>query len=111
VTVDTILWLFCIIVGGIILVIVMVSGLIVIAREFEHDPWALAKRTFPGTFILVLVLGATTGFLFISPTDGWVEIIVESLAFSLMVTAVEVIATQAYFRWRRKTERIKGEKM
>ena len=103
-TVDTILRLFCIIVGGLILAIVMVGGLIVRAREFTHDPWVIVKRTFPGTFILVLVWGATTGFLFISPTDGWVEIIAEALAFSLMVTAVEVIATQAYFRWRKEKE-------
>jgi len=95
VTVDTILWLFCIIVGGIILVIVMVSGLIVIARQFEHDPWALAKRTF------LLVWGATKGFLFISPTDGWVEIIVESLAVSLIFTAVIVMGAGVYFRCRK----------
>jgi predicted permease len=111
VTVDTILWLFCIIVGGIILVIVMVGGLIVIAREFEHDPWALAKRTFLGNFIMVLVWGATKGFLFISPTDGWVEIIVESLAVSLISTVVMVMGAEVYFRWRRETERTKGEKM
>jgi hypothetical protein len=44
-------------------------------------------------------MGCYHGVLFISPTDSWVEIIAESLAFSLMVTVVEVIATQAYFRW------------
>ena len=77
----------------------MVSGLIVIAREFEHDPWALAKRTFLGNFIMVLVWGATTGFLFISPTDGWVEIMVKSLAVSLISTAVMVMGAGAYFRW------------
>ena len=100
-TVDTILRLFCIIVGGLILVIVMVGGLIVRAREFTHDPWVIVKRTFPGTFILVLVWGATTGFLFISPTDGWVEIIVESLAVSLISTVVMVMGAGAYFRWRK----------
>ena len=109
--VDTILRLFCIIVGGIILVIVMVGGLIVIVREFERDPWALAKSTFLGTFIMVLVWGATTGFLFISPTDGWVEIIAESLAVSLISTVVMVMGAGVYFRWRRETERTKGEKM
>lgn len=99
VTVDTILRLFCLIVGGIIFVLVMVGGLITRAR-MSNDPWAFAKMSLPGTFLLVLLWGATTGFFFISPTDGWVEIIVESLGISLMISAVEVIAAGSYFRWR-----------
>ena len=90
-TVDTILILFSLIVLSVILAIVMVGGLIFYVREFGHDPWTLAKLSFPGTFTLVLVWGATEGIYFISPTDGWVEIITEALAFSLMVMAVEVI--------------------
>jgi predicted permease len=103
VIVDTILRLFCVIVGGIILVIVMVGGLIVIAREFEHDPWALAKRTFPLAFTLALVFGSTQGLYFISPTYSWVEIIVESLAVSLIFTVVMVMGAEVYFRWRKRT--------
>ena len=101
-TVDTILRLFCIIVGGLILAIVMVGGLIVLAREFARDPWALGKRTFLGTFIMVLIWGATEGVFFISPTDGWVEIIIESLAISLISTVVMVIGAGAYVRWRKE---------
>ena len=104
VTIDTILRLFSIIVGGIIFVIVMVGGLIVIVRQFGHDPWALAKFVFPGNLIYVLVQGATNGLFFISPTDGWVEIIIESLAISLMSTFVLIIVTGAYFRWRKDKE-------
>jgi len=99
VTVDTILRLFCLIVGGIIFVIVIVGGLIMRAR-MSKDPWAMAKMSFPGSFLLILFWGATKGFFFISPTDGWVEIIFESLAISLSVAVVEVVAAQAYFRWR-----------
>ena len=100
VTVDTVLRLFSIIVGGIIFVIVMVGGLKVRAR-FARDPWLLAKTAFVGTFIMVLVQGATTGFFFISPTDGWVEKIAEALAVGLMVAVVEVLGT-AYFRSRKE---------
>jgi hypothetical protein len=50
---------------------------------------------------MVLPWGATTGFLFISPTDGWIEIIAEALAVSLMATAAEVIGAGAYLRWRK----------
>ena len=98
-TIDTILRLFCLIVGGVIFVIVMVGGLITRAR-MSKDPWAMAKMSFPGSFLLVLLWGATTGFFFISPTDGWVEIIFESLAISLSVAVVEVVTAKAYFRWR-----------
>ena len=98
-TIDTILRLFIFIVGGIIFVIVIVGGLITRAR-MSNDPWAMAKMSFPGTFILVLFWGATKGFFFISPTDGWLEIVAEALAFSLIVSAVEVIGAVAYFRWR-----------
>jgi hypothetical protein len=100
VTVDAVLRLFCLIVGGIIFVIVIVGGLIMRAR-MSKDPWAMAKMSFPGSFLLVLLWGATKGFFFISPTDGWVEIIFESLAISLSVAVVEVVAAQAYFRWRK----------
>jgi len=111
-TVDTILRLFSLTVFSLILAIVMVGGLIVIAREFEHDTWALAiLGTFIGTFGWVSICGATTGFFFISPTDGWVEIIAEALALSLMMTAVEVIGIGAYLRWRREAERTKGEEV
>ena len=107
-TVNTILRLFSISVFSLILVIVAVGGLKVRARfardpwffGFTRDPWLLAKMTFVGTFIGVLVQGATTGFFFISPTDGWVEIIAEALAVSLMVMVVEVLGT-AYFRSRK----------
>ena len=99
-TVDTILRLFDIGLILILYVIVMVGGLIVIAREFGQDPWALGKYAFPANFIMVLVQGATSGLFFISPTDGWVEIIIESLAISLMSTVVLVIVAGAYFRWR-----------
>lgn len=51
--------------------------------------------------LMVLTLGITTGFFFISPTDGWVEIITEALAVSLMITVVEVIGAGVYFRWRK----------
>jgi len=101
VTVDTILRLFSLIVGGIIFVIVVVGGLLARTKEVARDPWFWGRVTFTASFIMVLVWGATTGFLFISPTDGWVEIIAEALAVSLMVAVVEVIGTQVYFRWRK----------
>ena len=107
VTVDT-SRLFSNIVFGLILVIVMVGGHIIVARKFEYGLWTLARRAFQGNFITVLIGGApwpgkphNYGFWFISPTDGWVEIITEVLAISLMVTAVEVIGAGAYFRWRK----------
>jgi len=99
-TVDTILRLFSLIVLSLILAIVMVGGLIARTKEFTRAPWFWGMITFTGNFIMLLSWGATTGVFFISPTDGWVEIIIESLAVSLMVAVVEVIATQAYFRWR-----------
>lgn len=70
-------------------------------KQFGHDLWALAMFTFPANLIMVLVQGATSGLFFISPTDGWVEIIIESLAISLMSTVVLVIVTGAFFRWRK----------
>ena len=83
----------------------MVGGLIARTKvSFVRDPWYWGRLTFTGIFILVLVMGATEGVFFISPTDGWVEIIFESLAISLMVAVVEVIGTQAYFRWRKNKE-------
>jgi len=108
-TVDTILRLFSISIISLILAIVAVGGLKVRARfardpwfyGFTRDPWFLAKVAFVGTFIMVLVQGATTGFFFISPTDGWVEIVAEALAVSLMVMVVEVLGT-SYFRSRKE---------
>ena len=107
-TVDTILWLFSISIISLILAIVAVGGLKVRARfardpwfyGFTRDPWLLAKMAFASSFIMALVQGATTGFFFISPTDGWVEIVAEALAVSLMVMVVEVLGT-AYFRSRK----------
>ena len=104
VTVDTVLRLFSLIVLSLILAIVMVGGLIARTKEITRDPWFWGRVTFTANFLGVLVLGVTTGFFFISPTDGWVEIIFESLAISLPVAVVEVIATQAYFRWRKDKE-------
>ena len=102
VTVDTVLRVFSIIVGGIILVIVMVGGLWVQGRELARlGPWALGKRFYFGNFILVLFWGATKGFFFISPTDGWVEKIVEALVLGLMLTFVQVKITEVYSRWRK----------
>ena len=103
-TVDTILRLFSLIVFGLILAIIVLGRL---ARErkrtvFTYDLWALGKKLFVGCFLLVLLLGVTTGFFFISPTDDWVEIIAEALAISLMLTVVEVIGVGVYFRWRRR---------
>ena len=105
-TVDTILRLFSIIVFCLIMAII-VGGLIVreIKRTtFSYDPWFIVKTSLVGWFLGSLILGATTGWFFISPTDGWVEIITEALAFSLMVTAVEAVGAGAYFRWRKDKE-------
>ena len=99
-TVDTVLRLFGIIVGGVILVIVVVGGLIARTKEITRDPWFWGRLRFTASFLMVLVLGSTTGFFFISPTDGWVEKIVEALAVGLMVAVVEVLGT-AYFRWKK----------
>jgi len=104
VTVDTILRSFSLIVGGVIFVIVVVGGLIARTKEVVRDPWFWGRVTFTGSFIMILLWGATTGFFFISPTDGWAEIIAEALAVSLMLMVVEVMATQAYFRWRKDKE-------
>jgi len=101
VTVDTVLRLFSFIVGGVILVIVVVGGLIVRMKEITRDPWFWGRLTFTSSFLMVLLQGATTGWFFISPTDGWVEKIAEALVVGLMVAVVEVIGTQAYFRWRK----------
>ena len=70
-----------------------------IVRIYGLDPWTLTKRTFPLAFTLALVFGSTQGLYFISPTDSWVEIIVESLAVSLISTVVMIMGAEAYFRW------------
>ncbi len=101
VTLDMILKIFSMTVFTII-VVLMTGGLIVlVAGEFARDPWVLGKNLFAGNFMSILIWGATTGFFFISPSDGWMEIITKALAFSLMVMAVEVIGAGAYFRWRK----------
>ena len=68
---------------------------------FTYKPWVLFRNRFVMWILMVLTLGITTGFFFISPTDGWVEIITEALAVSLMITVVEVIGAGVYFRWRK----------
>ena len=72
-----------------------------VARKFEYDLWTLARRAFLGYFIGVFIGGApwpgkpnNYGFWFISPTDGWVEIMTEVLAISLMATAVTVMGSR-----------------
>ena len=79
----------------------MVGGLLARTKEFVRDPWFWGRLRFTASFLMVLVMGATTGFFSISPTDGWVEKIAEAIAVGLMVAVVEVIGTQAYFRWRK----------
>ena len=101
VTVDTILRLFSIIVGGVIFVIIVVSGHIVRRKEVALDPWFWGRVTWTASYLMVFALGTTTGFFFISPTDGLVEIVAEAIAVSSTVAVVEVIGTQAYFRWRK----------
>ena len=108
VTVDTILRLFCLIVGGVIFVIVVVGGLLARTKEFVRDPWFWGRLRFTASFLMVLVMGATTGFFFISPTDGLVEIIVESLGISLMISAVEVIGAKAYLMWRKDKDYLRS---
>ena len=82
------------------------GGLIV--RELRHPtfvykPWYIFKTRTVGWFLGSLILGSTTGFLFISPTDGWVEIVAEALAFGLMVAVAEVIGAGLYSRWRSRS--------
>jgi len=100
--VDTILWPISVIMFFLMMAI-MGGGLIV--RELRHPtfvyrPWYILKTRIAGWSVASLILGSTTGFLFISPTDGWAEIIIEALAFGLMVAVAEVIAAGLYFRWR-----------
>ena len=52
----------------------------------------------------ILIWGATTGFFFISPTDGWVEIMIESLVTSLGVTVVMVLGGRTYLRRKKDKE-------
>ena len=104
VTADIISRLFSLIVVGIILAIVAIGGLILNAIKAgpSYDHWR--KTTFVGTFIMTFGIGARTGIWFISPTDGWVEIIAEALAISLAMTAVQIIGAEAYLRWRTDKE-------
>ena len=69
--------------------------------KFTYDPWAIVKTRLVAWFLMALTLGATTGYFFISPTDGWVEIITGALVISLMLTVVEVMGAGVYFRWRK----------
>ncbi len=102
VTLDMILIMFSTTVFTVIFVL-MTGGLIVaLAGEYENDPWALGKNLFAGNFMSILTWGATTGFFFISPTDGWVEILIESLVASLMVTVVMVLGGRTYLRWKKE---------
>lgn len=83
---------------------IIVGGLIVREMKrttFTYDPWIIVKTRSVAWFLGSLILGSTTGWFFISPSDGWGEIIAEALAFSLVVTVVEVIGAGAYFRWRK----------
>ncbi len=104
VTLDMILKIFSMTVFTII-VVLMTGGLIVLlAGEFARDPWVLGKNLFAGNFMSILVWGATTGFFFISPTDGWVQIIIESLVVSLMVTVLMVLGGRTFLRWKKDKE-------
>jgi hypothetical protein len=104
VTADIISRLFSLIVLGILLAIVAIGGLILNAIKAgpSYDRWR--KTTFVGIFIMTFGIGARTGIWFISPTDGWVEIIAEALAISLATTAVQIIGAEAYLRWRKDKE-------
>ena len=104
VTADIISRLFSLIVVGIILAIVAIGGLIVNAIKggLSYDRWL--KTTFVGNYIMTFGIGARTGIWFISPTDGWVEILAEALAISLAMTVVEIIGAEAYLRWRKDKE-------
>ncbi len=101
-TVDTILRLFSIIVLFFIMGI-LAGGLVVREMKrttFTYDPWAIIKTRLVTWFLMALILGATTGYFFISPTDGWAKIITGALAMSLILTTVELIGSGAYLRWR-----------
>jgi hypothetical protein len=104
VTADIISRLFSLIVLGILLAIVAIGGLILNAIKAgpSYDRWR--KTTFVGIFIMTFGIGARTGIWFISPTDGWVEIIAEALAISLAITTVQIIGAEAYLRWRKNKE-------
>ncbi len=104
VTADIISRLFSLIVVGIILAIVAIGSLIVNAIKggLSYDRWL--KTTFVGNFIMTFGIGARTGIWFISPTDGWVEILAEALAISLAMTAVMVLGGRAYLRWKKEKE-------
>ena len=68
---------------------------------FTYDPWAIVKTRLVTWFLMALILGATTGYFFISPTDSWVEIITGALVISLIITVVEVIGVGVYLRWKK----------
>ncbi len=104
VTVDIISRLFSLFVLGIMLAIVAIGSLIVNAIKggLSYDRWL--KTTFVGNYIMTFGIGARTGIWFISPTDGWVEILAEALAISLAMTVVEIIGAEAYLRWRKDKE-------
>jgi len=83
---------------------IIVGGLIVREMKrttFTFDPWTIVKTRLVSWFLMALILGATTGYFFVSPTDTWVEIITGALVISLILTVVEVIGAGAYFKWRK----------
>ncbi len=102
-TVDTIIRLFSIIVFCFIMGI-LVGGLTLREMKrttFAYDPWAIVKTRLVTWFLMASILGATTGYFFISPTDGWAEIITGALVISLIITAVETIGVGIYIRWKK----------
>lgn len=104
VTLDMVLSVFSLTVFTTIVVLITGGTIVALAGEFNTDPWALGKNLFAGNFISILIWGAKDGFFFISPTDGWVEIIAESLAASLTVTIGMVMVARAYSRWRKDSQ-------
>ena len=104
VTLDMILKMFSMTVFTIIVVLLTGGMIVALAGEYENDPWALGKSLFAGNFLSILTWGATTGFFFISPSDGWLEIIIESLVTSLGVTVVMVLGGRTYLRWKKDKE-------
>jgi len=101
VTLDMILKVFSFTVFTIIVVLCAGGTVVSLAGEFARDPWALGKNLFAGNFMSILIWGATSGFFFISPTDGWAEIIIESLAASLAATVLMVMVARTYSSWRK----------
>ncbi len=104
--INEILRLFSIIVFCLIMAIL--SGVLIVHEmkrtTFTYESWARAKTRVIAWFLMALILGTTTGYFFVSPTDTWVEIITGSLLISLILTGIEVMGAGAYFRWRKDKE-------